>query len=638
MNNVTSSETDISPDGSISNGADAITRSEEIVGPIEESVESTKEISECSAATSRMYMNVNEKSISIHSSDSESHRTASSGRSVQDSIENPSLHFTIEDLVQLTLHESRDANTNKASSYAEHKNMLAAGAVSAAGTYARNSYGATDGPYLVGDDSSMNCSTLSAIIKAIKDSTESINRTISEKMRDNESLSRPRSAVSSSNSLPTAPRFHSLGANSPSPSVHTAQSTFHRSYSPGVVSDMVREIRENSRVREEALMAQMRTIMEERSWTQNETLKRLARDVEDLKRGFQSLCADVEILKTGLDNARSEVTGLNYQTTYLQNQLLAHAAATLNSITNCTSTNFGQKNQPVNGGGGGNGNSVRREDHFQPQFRRSADTIAIQQLTSLSPAPGRHAVHELSRPMVYEIVHNGGSAHLNPLPLRSVGLTVRDDLPTEPENPIDDGHPVIGGSISGGGGNVNSIRREDHLPPQFHHKVSSLSPAPGHHAFCNTAHEFRPPMSYEMVNNGSTIYQNPLPLRSSVVTVREDMPTDPSQDPSDGGKIPLRHHQLQTPIHVQPKYEEHTATLMHLVSTPQCEIDRIGLSQVANNYNSSMPSNSLAATNQDTMTFVMLPPSTGPTSGQSPALPRDNTTYVSLLTGPVTDL
>ncbi|XP_058064266.1 uncharacterized protein LOC131213993 isoform X2 [Anopheles bellator] len=573
MDNVTSSETDTSPDGSISNGADATPRSEEIIEPIEESVESTNETSDCSAGTSRMYMNVDCipmptfsmdmtkktdintqydsgdpplenyslprrtrtgnlwtrhrcKSISARAdgkkneerqadtvsanTHSTGKRTGSSGRSIHDSIENPSLHFTS----------------------------------IAAGSYARNSFGPTDELYIGGDDGALNSPTLSAIIKAIKDSTESINRTISEKMRDTDSLSRPRSAVSSSNSLPTASRFHSLGANSPSPSVHTAQSTVHRSYSPGVVSDMVREIRENSRVREEALMTQMRTMMDEHSLTQNKTLKRLARDVEDLKRSFQSLQVDVESLKTGFDDLRSEVNLLNFQT------LKARTATAVYGVDS-----------------GGNGNGVRRESYYDPY---------LNQEISFTPPYCRydfsctnHAVPELRQPVVYELPHNGNRVHHNPLPMRNVGLTVRDDLPTRPsQNSINAGHAVVVGSVFGVGGNVDSTRREDL------HKVLPLSSVPVPHGFCNTEHEhLRPTLVYEMV-------------------------PDSNQDTNDGGIIAMR-----------------------LVSSN----------------NLSMSGNNLAASQQDTMPSI-IPPSTGLTSGQSPALPRDNTSYVSLLTGPVTDL
>ncbi|XP_035789278.1 uncharacterized protein LOC118465295 isoform X2 [Anopheles albimanus] len=307
--------------------------------------------------------------------------------------------------------------------------------------------GGTSGQYgerEAGGASQLSCTTLSAIMEAIKDSTESINRTISEKMRDSETMSRPRSAVSSSNSLPTASRFHSLGPHSPSPSVHASVQgvggggAFHQQspYSPGVISDMVREIRENSRVREEALMANMRSIMEDRSWMQNETLTRLTRDVDDLKRGFQSVRTDVDGMKSALEGMRSEVANLGLQMNYLmaQHQLLAHVPAANYTTGSLTHGHVG------GGGGGGGGVAMRRTvdhsclqqqqppTHLPPFYPAALLSAAAASRLSMPPDDGSTGEYG-AKPgsSLYEMVTPSQSAnHKAPASPRT-GLLVRDE-------------------------------------------------------------------------------------------------------------------------------------------------------------------------------------------------------------------
>uniref|UniRef100_A0A2M4AK87 Uncharacterized protein n=1 Tax=Anopheles triannulatus TaxID=58253 RepID=A0A2M4AK87_9DIPT len=384
-------------------------------------------------------------SQSIHTSDSESHRTtASSGTSViLDSAANSQtslLQVVHDDLELNALAATTDSHAFAAKKGAHsyhgkhhHRQRRLSDDVASVGeSYGRGGtqYAVAGARDLDGGASQLSCTTLSAIMEAIKDSTESINRTISEKMRDSETMSRPRSAVSSSNSLPTASRFHSLGAHSPSPSVHASVSgggAFHQSYSPGVISDMVREIRENSRVREEALMANMRSIMEDRSWMQNETLTRLTRDVEDLKRSFQSVRTDVDGMKTTLEGMRSEVANLGLQMNYLmaQHQLLAHPPA------NYTTTNFthGQPTpshqQPFVAGG----MTLRRTvDHClqQPHHHYYPATAAAARL-SIPPddVAGEYGAKP-GGPTVYEMLPNATS-HKAPSSPRT-GLLVRDDI------------------------------------------------------------------------------------------------------------------------------------------------------------------------------------------------------------------
>lgn len=54
-------------------------------------------------------------------------------------------------------------------------------------------------------------------------------------------------------------------------------------YTPGMMTDVVREVKEAARVREEALLSRVRSMVEERSWTMSEIHLKLIRDMEELK-------------------------------------------------------------------------------------------------------------------------------------------------------------------------------------------------------------------------------------------------------------------------------------------------------------------------------------------------------------------
>lgn len=54
-------------------------------------------------------------------------------------------------------------------------------------------------------------------------------------------------------------------------------------YTPGMMTDVVREVKEAARVREEALLSRVRSMVEERSWTMNEIHLKMIRDLEELK-------------------------------------------------------------------------------------------------------------------------------------------------------------------------------------------------------------------------------------------------------------------------------------------------------------------------------------------------------------------
>lgn len=56
-------------------------------------------------------------------------------------------------------------------------------------------------------------------------------------------------------------------------------------YTPGVLTDVVREVKEAARVREDALLSRVRSMVDERSWSTDVNMK-LCRDFEEMKVSF----------------------------------------------------------------------------------------------------------------------------------------------------------------------------------------------------------------------------------------------------------------------------------------------------------------------------------------------------------------
>lgn len=78
--------------------------------------------------------------------------------------------------------------------------------------------------------------------------------------------------------IPTAP--------SPAPSFHSMASSHY----PGVVTDMIREIRESMKNREDSMMSRVKTIVDEKTWTSSDLNMRLIREFEDIKVSLTTKC------------------------------------------------------------------------------------------------------------------------------------------------------------------------------------------------------------------------------------------------------------------------------------------------------------------------------------------------------------
>ncbi|XP_058443062.1 homeobox protein 4 isoform X4 [Malaya genurostris] len=130
-------------------------------------------------------------------------------------------------------------------------------------------------------------------------------------------LSHRRDSISglSTNSQPVGMRYNSFGLQSPAPTYHS-----QGNYTPGIVTDVIREIREVSRVREEALMERMKTMIEERSWALNEANFRLLKESEEMKKSIHSVRSEMNQIVDRMLKLENEVINLKAQLNHQQQQ------------------------------------------------------------------------------------------------------------------------------------------------------------------------------------------------------------------------------------------------------------------------------------------------------------------------------
>ncbi|XP_061514707.1 uncharacterized protein LOC1271909 isoform X1 [Anopheles gambiae] len=102
-------------------------------------------------------------------------------------------------------------------------------------------------------------------------------------------LGRRRDSLSGLSS--TSQPLGSMGQNSPAPSYRSTGN-----YTSGIVADVVREIRDICRVREDATFERLRNLQENHMWSINDTLQRLAKDVDTMQKSVSAARHDLEKL------------------------------------------------------------------------------------------------------------------------------------------------------------------------------------------------------------------------------------------------------------------------------------------------------------------------------------------------------
>ncbi|XP_049295780.1 uncharacterized protein LOC125770352 [Anopheles funestus] len=104
-------------------------------------------------------------------------------------------------------------------------------------------------------------------------------------------LGRRRDSLSGLSS--TSQPIGSMGQNSPAPSYRSTGN-----YTSGIVADVVREIRDICRVREDATFERLRNLQENHMWSINDTLQRLAKDVDTMQKSVSAARMDLEKLSS----------------------------------------------------------------------------------------------------------------------------------------------------------------------------------------------------------------------------------------------------------------------------------------------------------------------------------------------------
>ncbi|XP_055536016.1 putative uncharacterized protein DDB_G0282129 isoform X3 [Wyeomyia smithii] len=199
---------------------------------------------------------------------------------------------------------------------------------SAGGTPGGNNGGGFIGGMSSGNTSNNQNNLVLVLLKEISklhDTNKKICRNLHETKVEMEALkhtshwglSHRRDSMSglSTNSQPVGMRYNSFGLQSPAPTYHS-----QGNYTPGIVTDVIREIREVSRVREEALMERMKTMIEERSWALNEANFRLQKESEEMKKSIHSVRSEMNQIVDRMLKLENEVINLKAQLNHQQQQ------------------------------------------------------------------------------------------------------------------------------------------------------------------------------------------------------------------------------------------------------------------------------------------------------------------------------
>ncbi|XP_031631656.1 myb-like protein D isoform X2 [Contarinia nasturtii] len=109
------------------------------------------------------------------------------------------------------------------------------------------------------------------------------------------------------------PLGYTFGAHSPAPTYHSGV------YTPGCMTDVVREVKEAARIREEALLSRVRALVEERSWSMSESNLKMMRDLEEMKIQVNQLKSEKFEMKNQVSKLEDEVKTLKSIVSHLLN-------------------------------------------------------------------------------------------------------------------------------------------------------------------------------------------------------------------------------------------------------------------------------------------------------------------------------
>ncbi|KAH8311588.1 hypothetical protein KR044_007094 [Drosophila immigrans] len=104
------------------------------------------------------------------------------------------------------------------------------------------------------------------------------------------------------------------GTHSPAPTFHSG------AYTPGMMTDVVREVKEAARVREDAMLNRVKSMVEERQWSVNEGNVRTLRDIDELKSHVMQLRLERKDTNKRLNHLEAENKYLRQALASLFNQ------------------------------------------------------------------------------------------------------------------------------------------------------------------------------------------------------------------------------------------------------------------------------------------------------------------------------
>ncbi|XP_026839965.1 uncharacterized protein LOC6594379 isoform X1 [Drosophila persimilis] len=150
------------------------------------------------------------------------------------------------------------------------------------------------------------------------------------------------------------------GTHSPAPTFHSGTGA----YTPGMMTDVVREVKEAARVREDAMLSRVKSMVEERQWSLNEGNVRILRDIDDLKSHVMQLRLERKETQKRLSHLEAENKYLRQALASCYNQRQAHH----DIIYENDRARGSRKPFPNGGGVGAAGAGPRRAQSFNLHY------------------------------------------------------------------------------------------------------------------------------------------------------------------------------------------------------------------------------------------------------------------------------
>ncbi|XP_015038058.2 sun domain-containing protein 1 isoform X5 [Drosophila pseudoobscura] len=135
-------------------------------------------------------------------------------------------------------------------------------------------------------------------------------------------------------------------------------------YTPGMMTDVVREVKEAARVREDAMLSRVKSMVEERQWSLNEGNVRILRDIDDLKSHVMQLRLERKETQKRLSHLEAENKYLRQALASCYNQRQAHH----DIIYENDRARGSRKPFPNGGGVGSAGAGPRRAQSFNLHY------------------------------------------------------------------------------------------------------------------------------------------------------------------------------------------------------------------------------------------------------------------------------